>query len=314
MPVKTAVVAIGGNSLITGKDKREVKYQWDAVRETCGHIAKMIREGWRVVITHGNGPQVGFILRRSELAAHEVHTTPLDLISADTQGSIGYMVQQALRNSLRAMGISQHVITLVTQTVVSTSDPAWQSPDKPIGGYLSEQEADNSRKEGWTVIDDAGRGLRRVIASPEPREIIELDAIKLALQNDYVVIAVGGGGIPVVRNARGELRGVYAVIDKDRASSLLACGISADLFLISTGVEKVMLNYNKPDQRPLDRVTLTEARQYLDEGHFARGSMLPKIQAVIRFLEKGGPAALITDPPNIVRALNGETGTWFLPG
>ncbi|MCC7206055.1 MAG: carbamate kinase [Anaerolineae bacterium] len=314
MPVKTAVVAIGGNSLITAKDKREVKYQWDAVRETCGHIANMIREGWRVLITHGNGPQVGFILRRSELAAHEVHTTPLDLISADTQGSIGYMVQQALRNSLRTMGISQHVITIVTQTVVSKSDPAWQSPDKPIGGYLTDAEAENFRKEGWNVVDDAGRGLRRVIASPEPREIVELDAIKLALQNEYVVIAVGGGGIPVVRNPRGELRGVYAVIDKDRASSLVASGISADLFLISTGVEKVMLNYNKPDQRALDRVTLSEARHYLEQGHFARGSMLPKIQAVIRFLEKGGPMALITDPPNIVRALNGETGTWFVPG
>lgn len=313
MPVKLAVVAIGGNSLITDRDKREVKYQWDAVRETCEHIAHMIEEGWRVVITHGNGPQVGFILRRSELAAHEVHTVPLDLISADTQGSIGYMVQQALRNSLRALGIAQQVITLVTQTVVSRDDPAWEHPDKPIGGYLSEAEAEHFRAEGWTVVDDAGRGLRRVIASPEPREIVELDAIKLAIQHDYVVIAVGGGGIPVVRNEKGELRGVYAVIDKDRASSLLATGLSADLFLISTGVEKVAINFNKPDQRWLDRVTLADARRYLAEGQFAAGSMKPKIEAVTRFLGKGGPAALITNPQNIARALHGETGTWFVP-
>jgi carbamate kinase (EC 2.7.2.2) len=205
------------------------------------------------------------------------------------------------------------VITLVTQTVVSRDDPAWEHPDKPIGGYLSEAEAEHFRAEGWTVVDDAGRGLRRVIASPEPREIVELDAIKLAIQHDYVVIAVGGGGIPVVRNEKGELRGVYAVIDKDRASSLLATGISADLFLISTGVEKVAINFNKPDQRWLDRVTLAEARRYLAEGQFAAGSMKPKIEAVTRFLGKGGPSALITNPQNIARALHGETGTWFVP-
>ncbi len=313
MPIKTAVVAVGGNSLIPDNTKREMKYQWDAVRETCGHIACMIKEGWRVVVTHGNGPQVGFILRRAELASHEVHTMSLDIIGADTQGSIGYMIQQALRNSLRAMGLSMSVITIVTQTRVDKDDPAFANPTKPIGGFLTETEARRFEVDGWPIVEDAGRGWRRVVASPQPKEIVEIDAIRLALQNDYVVVAAGGGGIPVVRNEKGELRGAYAVIDKDRASSLLARGINADLFVISTGVEKVAINFNKPDQQWLDRVTLKEARQYLREGHFAPGSMQPKIEAVIRFLERGGPRALITNPPNIERALRGETGTTFIP-
>jgi carbamate kinase len=273
----------------------------------------MIKDDWRVVITHGNGPQVGFILRRAELAAHEVHTVPLDIIGADTQGAIGYMVQQALRNSLRRHGINQNVISLVTQTVVSKDDPAFASPDKPIGGFLAEADARKFEAEGWNVVEDSGRGWRRVVASPQPLEIVEMDAIKMALQNDYVVVAVGGGGIPVVFNEKGELRGVYAVIDKDRATSLLASGLSADLLLISTGVERVALNFNTPDQRELARVTLREAREYMAQGHFGRGSMLPKIEAVVRFLERGGPTALITDPPHIAAALREETGTWFVP-
>jgi carbamate kinase len=313
MPVKTAVIAIGGNSLIPDNEHREMQYQWDAVRETCGHIAVMIKEGWRVVITHGNGPQVGYILRRAELAAHEVHTMSLDIIGADTQGSIGYMIQQAMRNSLRSIGIARDVISLVTQTQVDKTDPAFEKPNKPIGGFLTEAEARNFEAEGWIVVEDAGRGWRRVVASPQPRKIIEIDAIKLALQNDYVVVAVGGGGIPVVRNDKGELRGIPAVIDKDRASSLLAAGIGADLFIISTGVEQVALNFNKPDQKLLDKITLKEARQYMAEGHFAPGSMLPKIEAVVRFLERGGPQALITNPANIGRALHGESGTRFVP-
>jgi carbamate kinase len=313
MPLKTAVIAIGGNSLIQDNNKRELNYQWDAVRETCNHIACMIQEGWRVVVTHGNGPQVGYILRRAELAAHEVHTVPLDIIGADTQGSIGYMIQQALRNSLRTMGISQNVISIVTQTLVDRDDPAFEKPSKPIGGFLIEAEAHKYETEGWTVVEDSGRGWRRVVASPHPKEIIEMDAIKLALQHDYVVVAVGGGGIPVVRNDRGELRGVYAVIDKDRASSLLATGINADMFIISTGVEKVAVNFNKPDQRLLDVMTLKEARQFMQEGHFPAGSMLPKIEAVVRFIERGGPQALITNPENIQRALRGETGTRIIP-
>lgn len=313
MPSQVAVVAIGGNSLIQSDERREVRYQWDAVRQTCEHIAQLIKQGWRVVITHGNGPQVGFILRRAELAAHEVHTVPLDLIVADTQGAIGYMLQQALRNSLRALGINQSVVTIITQTVVRRDDPAFEHPDKPIGGFLSEAEARHFEAEGWHVMEDAGRGWRRVVASPQPLEIVELDAIREMLYKDYVVIACGGGGIPVVRNEKGELRGVYAVIDKDRVSSMLASGLGADLFVISTGVPRVALYYNTPEQRFLERVTLREARQYMAEGHFAAGSMRPKIEAIIHFLERGGPSAVISDPPNLAAALRGEAGTWFVP-
>jgi carbamate kinase len=313
MPSQIAVVAIGGNSLIQSDERREVRHQWDAVRQTCEHIAQLVKQGWRVLITHGNGPQVGFILRRAELAAHEVHTVPLDLIVADTQGAIGYMLQQALRNSLRALGINQSVVTIVTQTVVRRDDLAFEQPDKPIGGFLSEAEARRFEAEGWRVVEDAGRGWRRVVASPQPLEIVELDAIREMLYNDYVVIACGGGGIPVVRNEKGELRGVYAVIDKDRASSLLASGLGADLFAISTGVPRVALYYNTPAQRFLERVTLREARQYMAEGHFAAGSMRPKVEAIVHFLERGGPSAVISDPPNLAAALRGEAGTWFVP-
>ncbi len=311
---KLAAVAIGGNSLIKSKDRVEVKYQFEAVRETCVHLAGMIEQGWNLAITHGNGPQVGFILRRSELAAHEVHTVPLDVIGADTQGSIGYMIQQSLANEFRRRGMhNKQAVSVVTQVLVDANDPAFQNPTKGIGGYLNEEQAEMFRREGWTVVDDAGRGYRRMIASPIPKRIVELDAIKALIAQGFIVISTGGGGIPVIEDENGDLRGTYAVIDKDRATALLATGIQADLFLISTAVEKVALNYNKPDQRWLDRMTVSEARRYMEEGHFAEGSMKPKIEAVIAFLENGGKQALITNPENIARALAGETGTWITP-
>ena len=308
-----AVVAIGGNSLIKDKAHVEVKYQWEAVRETCRHIADLIAEGWDVVVTHGNGPQVGFILRRNELAAHEVHTTPLDVIVADTQGAIGYMLQQSLDAEFDRRGMHRRAITIVTQVIVDPNDPAFQQPSKPIGGFLTEEEAKRFAAEGWPVVEDAGRGWRRVVASPEPVEIVEEAAIRDAVRQGWTVIAVGGGGIPVVREADGRLRGVAAVIDKDRASSLLASRIGADLFLISTAVERVALHFGKPNQRWLDRMTISEAKQYIAEGHFAAGSMLPKVEACIRFLEAGGSQAIITNPENITRALHGESGTWIVP-
>lgn len=311
---KLAAVAIGGNSLIQDPKRPDVKYQWEAVRETCEHIADMIADGWSVIVTHGNGPQVGYILRRAELAAPEVHTVPLDLIGADTQGSIGYMLQQSLDNALRRRGINRTIVTIVTQTRVDEHDPAFQNPTKPIGGFMTEEEARRFEADGWTVIEDAGRGWRRVVASPKPQAIQEINAIRALITNDYIVIAVGGGGIPVVRNERGELRGANAVIDKDRASSLIAQMLRADLFVISTGVEKVALNFNKPNQVLLDQMTLSEARQYMAEGHFAPGSMLPKIEAAVEFVQMGGPVAIITDPPNLARALRGETGTRIVPG
>jgi carbamate kinase len=311
---KLAAVAIGGNSLIQDPKRPEVGNQWDAVRETTEHIADMIAEGWSVIVTHGNGPQVGYILRRSELAAHEVHTVPLDLIVADTQGAIGYMVQQSLDNALRRRGINRTIVTVVTQTLVDPDDPAFKKPNKPIGSFMAEEAARRYESEGWSVMEDAGRGWRRVVASPKPLAIQEINAIRALVLSDYVVIAVGGGGIPVVRDEQGELRGTYAVIDKDRASSLLAQSLRADLFVISTGVEKVALNFNKPDQKLLDQMTLREATRYMAEGHFAPGSMLPKIEAAVEFVRMGGPLAIITDPPNLARALRGETGTRIVPG
>ncbi|WP_298980663.1 carbamate kinase [Caldilinea sp.] len=307
-----AVVAIGGNSLITDNRHADVPHQWDAVRQTSHYIADMVEAGWSIAITHGNGPQVGFILRRNELAAHEVHPTPLDLIVADTQGSIGFMLQQTLNNEFFQRNIDRQCITLVTQVEVDPNDPAFANPSKPIGGFMDEAQARNFERQGWRVIEDAGRGWRRVVASPEPLAIVEEKAIAQAVRMGWIVVAVGGGGIPVVRNAKGELRSVYAVIDKDRASSLLASQIDADLLLISTAVEKVALNYGKPNQVFLDEMTIAEAEQYIAEGHFAPGSMLPKIEACIRFLQnsrKPNAYTLITNPENLARALRGETGT-----
>ena len=307
-----AVIAIGGNSLIKDKEHQEVAHQWDAVRETVGHIARMVALGWRVVITHGNGPQVGFILRRNELAAGEVHTTPLSLIGADTQGSIGYMLQQALDNEFHKRSLARQTITVITQVRVEADDPAFEHPTKPIGGFLDEATARIFETSGWRVVEDAGRGWRRVVASPKPVEIIEIQAIHQAVELGWIVVACGGGGIPVVRNAAGELRGVSAVIDKDLATSLLAEQLGADLFLISTGVEQVAIHFGQPEQRNLAQMTLAEARQYLAEGHFAPGSMKPKIEACIQFLENSSnptARALITNPENLERALKGETGT-----
>ncbi|MCB0112457.1 MAG: carbamate kinase, partial [Caldilineaceae bacterium] len=278
-PARLAVVAIGGNSLIKDNTHPEVPHQWDAIRETVSHIAEMVQMGWLVVVTHGNGPQVGFILRRNELAAHEVHMTPLSLIVADTQGAIGYMLQQALNNEFYDRHVPRQCISFVTQVRVETDDPAFQNPTKPIGGFLDEPLARQFEATGWRVVEDAGRGWRRVVASPQPQEIVELEAIQQAVSMGWIVVACGGGGIPVVRNSKGELRGINAVIDKDRASSLLARQLDAELFLISTGVEQVAIHFGKPNQQWLPQMTVAEAKQYMAEGHFAPGSMKPKIEA-----------------------------------
>ena len=309
---KTAVVAVGGNSLIADQWHQDVPSQWVACQQTCCSLAEMIKRGWNLVITHGNGPQVGFILRRNELAAVELHVTPLDLIVADTQGSIGYMIAQALGNELRQRGIQRPIASVVTQVLVDRDDPAFANPTKGIGGFMSEEEARRFEGSDWQVAEDAGRGWRRVIASPSPIAILELEAIRALVRDGYIVVAVGGGGIPVVEGEDGNLSGVIAVIDKDRASSLLACELGADLLLISTAVSQVALNYKKPNQRWLDRITAAQARAYHAEGHFAPGSMGPKIEAALSFLE-AHPAGrvLITDPAGIVRALDGEGGTWI---
>jgi carbamate kinase len=314
---QVAVVAIGGNSLIKDKKHQTVEDQYDAARETCHHIAGMVEAGWDVVLSHGNGPQVGFILRRSEIAARVegMHEVPLDVCGADTQGALGYALQQNLLNEFRTRGLDKECATIVTQVQVDSNDPAFQRPSKPIGSFMDEAEAQRRVREmGWSVVEDAGRGWRRVVASPLPKKVVELGVIRRLVDAGVIVVAVGGGGIPVVQDANGRYTGVAAVIDKDYASSLLATLINADMLLISTAVEKVALNFGQPDQRWLDRLTLAEARQFLAEGgHFAKGSMAPKVQAIVSFLEAGGKRALITNPENIGRALAGETGTWIVP-
>lgn len=307
---RVAVVAVGGNSLIKDKENKTIPDQYAASAETMSHIAGMIAAGWDVVITHGNGPQVGFILRRSELALHELHPVPLDYCGADTQGAIGYMFQRALYNEFRERGMDKQAATVVTQVLVDREDPAFEEPSKPIGSFMDQDMALSHRdQDGWVVVEDSGRGWRRVVPSPLPVRIVQGPAIEALIQAGFVVIAVGGGGIPVIEAEDGELVGVEAVIDKDFASALLASDIDADLFLISTAVEKVALNFNTPDEQWLDSMTLREAERYLEEGHFAPGSMKPKIEAITSFLERGGREALVTNPENIERALVGETGT-----
>jgi carbamate kinase len=309
-----AIVAVGGNALIKDNQHKSVQDQFAAAVDTMAHIADMIAEGWNVVVTHGNGPQVGFILRRSELSAHELHEVPLDYCGADTQGSIGYMFQQALYNEFVRRKMQKSAVTVVTQTIVDRNDPAFQNPTKPIGSFMDEEQAKmRMEKDGWTVVEDAGRGWRRVVPSPIPLRIVEADAINALIDKGFVVIGVGGGGIPVIETPEGKLVGVEAVIDKDFGAAILASMLKADLFLISTAVEKVAINFNKPNQQWLDQMTAAEARQYLQEGHFAKGSMLPKIQAILKYLDNGGKKALITDPAHIKDALNGKTGTWILP-
>jgi carbamate kinase len=317
MSKKVAVIAVGGNSLIKDPKRVTVEDQEQALVETAHHIVDMIEAGWDVAIGHGNGPQVGYILRRSEIAAkvEGMHEVPLDVCGADSQGAIGYEFQQALQNELFRRRIKKNACTIITQTLVDQNDVAFKNPSKPIGSFMDEAEAKRREKEmGWSVVEDAGRGWRRVVASPMPKDIVELISVKTLIDAGVIVITVGGGGIPVVDAGNGVYRGVAAVIDKDFASSLLASEIKADLFLIATAVEKVAINYGKPDQKWLDKISLAEAKQYLAEGiHFAKGSMAPKIQAVVRYLEAGGKEAIITNPENIGRALKGETGTSIVP-
>jgi len=317
MSKKVAVIAVGGNSLIKDPKRVTVEDQEQALRETAFHIVDMVEAGWDVSIGHGNGPQVGYILRRSEIAAkvEGMHEIPLDVCGADSQGAIGYEFQQALQNELFRRGIKKNACTIITQMLVDQNDAAFKNPSKPIGSFMEEAEAKRREKEmGWSVVEDAGRGWRRVVPSPMPKDIVELVSVKTLIDAGVIVITVGGGGIPVVDAGNGSYKGVAAVIDKDFASSLLASEIKADLFLIATAVEKVAINFGKPNQKWLDKITLAEAKQYLAEGiHFAKGSMAPKIQAVVRYLEAGGKEALITNPENIGRALKGETGTRIVP-
>ncbi|ODA41221.1 carbamate kinase [Desulfosporosinus sp. BG] len=308
-----AVVAIGGNSLIRDKAHESVEDQYLAVVETAKHIVGMIEQGYEVIITHGNGPQVGFILRRSEIAKDvaAMHQVPLVSCGADTQGAIGYQIQQAMDNEFKKRGLNKSAVTIVTQVLVDEKDPAFQKPGKPIGSFYSKEQAEIIQQANptWVMVEDAGRGYRRVVASPRPQEIVEKDVISKLAHEGYCVVSVGGGGIPVFKREDGLLQGVDAVIDKDFASSLLASQIKADLLIISTGVPTVYLNYGKPDEKALDKVSLAELKQYVTENHFAPGSMLPKVQAVIDFLENGGKKAIITNPESLEEAIAEKAGT-----
>ena len=309
-----AVIAIGGNSLILDSKKITVADQYQAASETAHHIAALVAAGYRVVITHGNGPQVGFILLRSDLARNVLHQVPLDSCVADTQGALGYQIGQTLANELKRQGIQKPIATVVTQVLVDKNDPAFSNPTKPIGSFYTEAEAQKHKAEsGWTLKEDAGRGWRRVVASPKPLRIVEENTVRLLLEQDVVVIAVGGGGIPVRENEKGDLEGCAAVIDKDLASCLLAKNLKADLFIISTGVDKVAVDFKKPTQRELDKLTVAEAKKYLAEGQFPAGSMGPKIEAAIDFLEHGGKEVIITQPHLLEDAIAGKNGTHLVP-
>jgi len=308
--MKTIVIAIGGNSLIKDARHQSVPDQYAAVVETIRHITDMLERGCRIVITHGNGPQVGFILLRSEHSRGILHEVPLDSIVADTQGALGYQIQQALENEFRRRKLPKSVAAVVTQTLVDRADPAFSNPSKPIGEfYTGEQAEERRRVDGWRMVEDAGRGWRRVVPSPKPVRIIESEVIRHLASSGYVVVAAGGGGIPVIADEKGLLSGVAAVIDKDLASAVLAAQIGADVLIISTDVEKVCLDYGTPRERALDSVTVAEARRYIAEGHFGAGSMLPKIEACIHFMESRGGTAVITCPSRLSAALDGSAGT-----
>jgi carbamate kinase len=295
-----------------------VEDQYEAIKETVANLVDIIELGFKILITHGNGAQVGFILRRSEIAfKHEgLHFVPLVSCVADTQGAIGYQIQQALNNEFKQRGIHQQAVTVVTQVKVDRADPAFNKPSKPIGAFYSKEEMTELIKSnpGWQLVEDAGRGYRRVVASPKPIDIVEKAVIRLLVQEGFCVVAAGGGGIPVRETEYGLLEGVDAVIDKDYASALLAREMGAETLIVSTGVDKICLNYGKPDQTPLDQLSLAETRKYMAAGHFAEGSMLPKIKAIVSFLEQGGKKAIISRPESLKQAVMGKAGTCIYGG
>lgn len=306
---RAIVIAVGGNALIKDPKKISVEDQAEAVQEACERIASLVEEGYTPIITHGNGPQVGFLLRRAELAQGELPPLPLDVLGADTQGATGYLFSRSLRNCLARRGIRREVAAVVTQTVVDPQDPAFASPSKPVGSFMTEAEAhEHQERDGWDVREDAGRGWRRVVPSPSPVEIIERDVVKTFVDSGSLVIVCGGGGIPV-RRQDDELIGVEAVIDKDLASALLASRLGVKDLVICTAVDQVCLNFNTPDQRALDTMTVEEARSHLADGQFGAGSMAPKIESALSFLAEGGERAIITSLEALRDALEGNAGT-----
>lgn len=308
-----AVVAIGGNSLRRAKEPGNFEQQQAHAIETCRGISAILRQGYRVVLTHGNGPQVGEALLRSELAQDVLPTHNLDVCDAETEGAIGYLLQQTLDNVLHKTGAAQKVVSIITQVIVDANDPAFLRPDKPIGPFYEKEEATRREQRlGWKMVEDSGRGWRRVVASPHPQRIHELEAIRACLDAGFVVIGAGGGGIPVVKRA-GQLKGSEAVIDKDRSAALLAMELGAELLVFSTGVTHAYLHFGKQNEKPLFRLRWEEARAYLRQGEFAVGSMGPKVEAALRFLDFGGRRAIITAPEFMAAGVAGAAGTEILP-
>ncbi len=316
MKARLAFVAIGGNSLIKSKELQKVEDQHAAIRETVAHVVDLIDQGYQIIISHGNGPQVGFIMRRSEVARRAVglHLVPLVNAVADTQGSIGYQIQQSMNNELAARKLVGQCVTLVTQVVVDEDDPAFLKPAKPVGEFFDDAQLEGIRREypEWSLVQDAGRGYRRVVPSPDPHEIVEKPVIESLLRDGYHIVAAGGGGIPVVRRGE-ELIGVDAVIDKDLVSSLLAAQLGADLLIISTAVEQVALNFGKPNQQLIGTMSVSQAESYIEQNHFAPGSMLPKIEAAVKFIKTGGKEVIITAPQFIKEAVLNGKGTHIIP-
>ena len=309
--MSTAIVAFGGNALVTDAEHDSIPQQYETVSRTVPPLIDMVEQGWKLVVSHGNGPQVGFILRRSELAEDEVDPVPVDYAVADTQGAIGYMFVKALRNELARRGLSRPVVAVVTHSVVSLDDPAFQNPTKPVGSFLAEAKAkEMAASLGWTIAEDAGRGWRRTVASPQPTEILETDLIRSLLADGAIVVAVGGGGIPVTVDSDGTVVGVEAVVDKDLASGLLAHDLGADLLMIPTGVPRVAIGFGTPDEKWLDSITVEEARAYIASGQFGKGSMEPKVEAVADFVATTpGATGVIGAAEEIPAILAGTSGT-----
>ena len=316
MNKKFVVVAIGGNSLVKDNSRDSIPDQYEAVCEIATNIADMVQEGVDVVVTHGNGPQVGFELRRSEVASEVTGMNAVPLVNcvADTQGGIGYLIQQALTNEFIKRGISKKVATVITQVEVSKEDPNFGAPSKPVGSFYTAEQAEEMKRANpeWVLVEDSGRGYRRVVPSPQPIDIVEKDVIKSLIQTGYVVIAVGGGGIPVIKTENNTYEGIDAVIDKDFATSLLAEQVDAEALIITTGVPRVFVNFGTPEQKALEEVSADEIRTYADQGHFPKGSMLPKIEASLNFLKKPGRRVIITNPESLKEAIHKQAGTHII--
>ncbi|WP_022849653.1 carbamate kinase [Limisalsivibrio acetivorans] len=306
------LVAIGGNSLIKDEAHKSVEDQYNALVETCTHLADIVEAGYRLVICHGNGPQVGFILRRSAIAfkTEGLHEVPLSICVADTQGSIGFQLQMALGNELRKRNLPQQTMTLVTRALVDKEDEKFKNPSKPIGSFFNEEQVKKLQSEypDWQFVEDSGRGFRRVVASPQPTEVVEIDAVSDLIEKGYVVVAGGGGGIPVIYKD-GAYEAIDAVVDKDLLSALMAEKIEAKRFIISTGVSHVYINFGKENEEKLEKISVDKIKEYIKEGHFGAGSMLPKIEAAVKFIENGGEEVIITEPSLLKDAIEHKTGT-----